>query len=85
MSCSVDHSRGSDLALLWLWCRLTAVALIQHLAWEPPYAPDVALKKNNKFFKKGKQEATHKSIKEYCRNLKSVPDHCFSGERDGHF
>ena len=25
-------------ALLWLWCRLAAVALIQPLSWKPPYA-----------------------------------------------
>ena len=34
-----------DLALLWLWARQAAVALIQPLAWEPPFAADVALKK----------------------------------------
>ena len=33
-----------DLPLLWLWCRPTATALILPLAWEPPYAMDVALK-----------------------------------------
>ena len=43
-SCRVGHRRGSDLVLLWLWHRLAAVALIQHLAWEPPYAAHVALK-----------------------------------------
>ena len=26
-----------DPALLWLWRRLAATALIQPLAWEPPY------------------------------------------------
>ena len=31
--------------LLWLWCRLAAAAaLIQSLAWELPYAADMALK-----------------------------------------
>ena len=30
-----------DLALLWLWCRLAAIALIRPLAWEPPYAAGV--------------------------------------------
>ena len=34
-----------DPALLWLWCRLAAVALIGPLGWEPPYAMGVALKK----------------------------------------
>ena len=28
VSCGVGGRRGSDLALLWLWCRLTAAALI---------------------------------------------------------
>ena len=32
-----------DLALLWLWCRPAAAALIQPLAWELPYAMGVAL------------------------------------------
>ena len=36
MSCGVGCRRGSDLALLWLWCRLAATALIRPLAWEPP-------------------------------------------------
>ena len=33
-----------DLALLWLWHRPVATALIQPLAWEPPYATGTALK-----------------------------------------
>ena len=33
-----------DLALLWLWCRLADAALMQPLAWEPPYATGAALK-----------------------------------------
>ena len=45
MSCDVGHRRGSDLVLLWLWCRLAAAALIQPLAWEPPYAVGAALKR----------------------------------------
>ena len=31
-SYTVGHRRGSDLVLLWLWCRLAAMALIQPLA-----------------------------------------------------
>ena len=34
-----------DPVWLWLWCRLVAVALVQPLAWELPYATDVALKR----------------------------------------
>ena len=45
MSCGVGRRHGSDLVLLWLWCRLAAVALIRPLAWGPPHAVSVALKK----------------------------------------
>ena len=45
MSCGVGRRCGSDLALLWLWCSLAAVAPIRPLAWEPPYATGGALKK----------------------------------------
>ena len=34
-----------DLALLWLWSRLAGTAPIRPLAWEPPYATCVALKR----------------------------------------
>ena len=44
MSCGVDHRRGSDLALLWLWHGPVATAVIRPLAWEPPYAAGAALK-----------------------------------------
>ena len=39
-----------DLALLWLWCRSAAIALIAPLTREPPYAMGVALKKELKEF-----------------------------------
>ena len=49
MSCGVGHRLGgSDPALLWLWHRLAAVAPIRPLAFEPPYAAGVALKRQNK-------------------------------------
>ena len=44
MSCGVCGRRGSDLVLLWLWCRPATVALIRPPAWQPPYASGVALK-----------------------------------------
>ena len=51
MSCGVGRRHGSDLALLWLWCRLAAVALLRPLAWEPLYAMHEALKsKKQKIF-----------------------------------
>ena len=46
LACGVGRGRGSDPPLLWLWCRPAAVAPIRPLAWELPYAPPVALKKN---------------------------------------
>ena len=55
MSCGVDHRRGLDPVLLWLWRRLTAVAPIRPLAWEPPYATGAALKKQNKTKPKKKE------------------------------
>ena len=45
MSSGVGRRYGSNPTLLWLWCRPGATALIQPLAWEPPFAADVALKK----------------------------------------
>ena len=45
-----SNRHGSDPALLWLWCRLGATALIRPLAWEPPYAAGAALKKKKKSF-----------------------------------
>ena len=40
-----DRRHGSDLSLLWLWCRQAATAPIRPLAWEPPYAMGAALEK----------------------------------------
>ena len=48
MSCGAGRRRSSDLALLWLWRRLAAKALIQSLAWERPCATGGALKIKNK-------------------------------------
>ena len=48
MSCGVGRRWGLDLAWLWLWCRLAAVASIRPLAWEPPCAPGMDLNSNNK-------------------------------------
>ena len=44
VSCGVGRRCSLDLVLLWLWCRLAAIALIRPLALEPPYAMGVALK-----------------------------------------
>ena len=38
LSCVVGCRCASDPALLWLWCRPAAIAVIRPLAWEPPHA-----------------------------------------------
>ena len=48
MSWDVSHRHGLDPALLCLWCRLAAEALIQPLAWKLPYAPGTDVKINKK-------------------------------------
>ena len=48
MSCGVGRRHSSDLMLLWLWGKPAATALIQPLAWEPPYAVGATLKGQKK-------------------------------------
>ena len=48
VSCDVGCRLGWDPALLWLWCRPAATALIHPLAWEPPYAVGVALRRQKR-------------------------------------
>ena len=62
MSCGIGRRRGSDPRLLWLWREPAAIAPIRPLAWEPPYATGVALKKMKK---KKKDDA----LKEYSMTI----------------
>ena len=62
MSCGVGCRRGSELGLPWLWHGLAAVAPIQPLAWEPPYASGASLKSKNKQTKKQKQNKKFQKI-----------------------
>ena len=55
MSCGVGRRRGSDPALLWLWCKLAAEDPIQPLAWEPPCAAGSSPRKDKKMKKKKKK------------------------------
>ena len=48
MSCGVGRRCSSDSALLWLWCRPAATALIGPLAWELSYAQGAALKRHER-------------------------------------
>ena len=52
MSCGVGCRCGLDPALLCLWRRPAAIAMIQPLAWELPDATGVALKSKKKLEKK---------------------------------
>ena len=45
MSCGVGRRRPLDMMLPWLWCRLVDTAPIRPLAWEPPCAAGVTLKR----------------------------------------
>ena len=49
--------------MLWLWCRLVATAPSGPLAWEPPYATGVALKKKKKTLKISRRIKDLNSIK----------------------
>ena len=60
MSCGGGCRHGFDPALLWLWRRPAATALIQPIAWEPPYAVGVALKRQKKKKKEKKKEKEKK-------------------------
>ena len=67
MSCGVGCRCNSNPELLCLWHRSAAIVLIQPLAWEPPYATGVALKKNNasnKGILKNMEEVLKKSLKQ---------------------
>ena len=54
--------------MLWLWCRPAATALIQHLAWKPPYAKGAALKRPKKK-KKKKKKHKKKKIKKKKKKI----------------
>ena len=52
MSCGVGRRHSLDPELLQLWRRLVATAPTGSLAWEPPYAAGVALKRQKRKRKK---------------------------------
>ena len=76
MSCGIDGRRGSDPALLWLWCRPVASAPIQPLAWEPSHAVAAAQEIAKKT--KKKEKATIFIIVFYLWPLFFVPIFAFS-------
>ena len=52
MSCGAGCRRSWDPVLLWLRHRQVATALIEPLAWEPPYAVGATLEKAKRQKKK---------------------------------
>ena len=58
VNCGVGLRNSSDPTLLWLWHRPAAVAPIQPLAWKPPHAAGVALKRQKKTHQKTKKQKT---------------------------
>ena len=65
MSCGVGYRRSSDPELLWLWRRPVAIALIQPLAWEPPYAVEATQEMAKK--KKVKQVFQSRKHHQLCQ------------------
>ena len=72
MSSGVGCRNGLDLALLWLWCRPAARALIGPLAWESPYAASLAPKRQQKAKKKTKKKKENSQINNLIYHLKEV-------------
>ena len=74
LSCDVARRCGSDLALMWPWCRLAATVLIRPLAWEPPYALGAALKRQKNKTKQNKKAFVRSSLD--TRGLRIQHCHC---------
>ena len=68
------------MALLWLWCRLAAVAPILPLAWELQYATGAALKKEKKKKKKERKKINYPRKRE--RRKEIIPEK--EKERNSH-
>ena len=62
----VGRRCGSDPTLLWLWCRPAATALTGPLAWEPPCAMGVALKRQKTEKKKEREKVLPKLSYSIC-------------------
>ena len=72
MICGIVCRCGSDPTLLCLWHRTVAIAPIQPLAWEPPYAMAVAQEmaiktKNNRHNKN--ETVLHPTFKVYFDHI----------------
>ena len=58
MSCGVGCRRGSDLALLWLWCRPAATAA----NWTPSLGTSLCSRCNHRKGKKKRKEKEKRTI-----------------------
>ena len=74
----LSRRHGSDLALLWLSCRLAATATNRPLAWEPPYAIGAALKRQKTKKVKNKNTWELCGIKYHTKQNKILPISFFS-------
>ena len=70
MSCGVGCRCSSVPALLWLWRRPAAVALIGPLAWEPPYAAGAAQE-----MAKRQKESKNLECQRHRRIVTSLQEH----------
>ena len=63
--------------MLWLWCRLAAIALIQPPAREPPYTASGALKRPKRIYQKDfeKTQPVSRASFRNCTTGKDVPSH----------
>ena len=57
-----------SLALLWLWCRLTAAVLIRPLVLELPYATSAALKRQKDKKKKKEKKVIQWKLTQHCKS-----------------
>ena len=69
MSYGVGLRCGSYLGLLWLWHKLAAVAPIQPLAWELPFATSAALKSKKQTNNVTEKEMAGKKLQMTCECL----------------
>ena len=67
MNYGVYRRCGLNLSLLWLWYRPAATAPIRPLAWEPPYAVDVAVEKAKR--PKKKKNCANHTVQTYCKAI----------------
>ena len=83
MSCGIGCRRGLDLALLWLWYKPEALALIRPLAWELLCAAGVTQKrwknKQKKSHSGGKSPPNDKVTNKWRIGMKRGQQACLHG------